>query len=430
MESVCRKWRRNSGGTQLRIVIVSETLVAGGAETFVLRLAAAFQARGVEVSIYALRADKVNRALVQSIAPDVAVSCARIPFLPIILRFDGFLFLLKSKFSLLRWLQARWLKKYLRAVSADVIHSNLLTSDLVAALVSASFPIPWVTTIHGDYLHFETMGTSRNARIQNFGWALAQVRKSVDRIACLSERQMQEFEELFPDFFAKKRISKIYNGYATPIINTSNQLPVAIAHIPPNAFVVGMVARGIREKGWEILISAFLNLNLPESWLVLVGDGSYLQQIRSETLDNRIVFTGNVVDPMSYIARFDVGCLPSRYRSESLPTVVIEYLMLGKPVIASDIGELSEMLNEKTSTPAGLIIRLGSTEEMTERLEDALRRLYHDRAMREFLEENTARASRKFDMDACLDAYIDVYRSALNERFRQLDDNKMVGPKF
>ena len=68
------------------------------------------------------------------------------------------------------------------------------------------------------------------------------------------------------------RIRKIYNGYTVPAALPT--APKIICEIPPNAFVIGMVSRGIREKGWEILIAAFQSLNLPDSRLLLVGDGT------------------------------------------------------------------------------------------------------------------------------------------------------------
>jgi glycosyltransferase involved in cell wall biosynthesis len=177
-----------------------------------------------------------------------------------------------------------------------------------------------------------------------------------------------------------------------------------------------MVSRGIREKGWEILIAAFQSLNLPHSRLLLVGDGDYIRHARRAVRDERIVFAGNVHDPLSYITRFDVGCLPTSFSSESLPTVIIEYLCLGKPVIASDVGEIGTMLEARSHSPAGLLIQLGSTEQMIEEMKRALFRVYHETAQRRTWATNARNAALKFNMDDCAAAYLSIYNLALRHR--------------
>lgn len=396
----------------LKIILVTETLVIGGAETFVLRLASFLRRRGEHVVLYVLRADKINAVLVSSIAPDIAIEPGRIPYLKLISKLDGLLFRLGCNFSLLRYLQIRRLRAYLSAEQPDIVHSHLLTSDIVTAEATQSLSIPWMTTMHGDYLAFEKQGRNRAARIQNFRHALSDVEKSVGHLVCITDIQMEQLSKLLPRLASRKQISKIYNGYAASSAATTGNLPETLPYIPPDAFVIGMVARGIRDKGWEVLISAFLELQLLDGWLVLVGDGDYLQEIRATLHDNsRIIFIGNVADPLRYIARFDVGCLPSRIKTESLPTVVIEYLYAGKPVIASNVGELPIMLNAGSDAPAGLLIEIDSVQAMAKQMQSALQQLHDNKTQREFLRANTVRALQKFEMGRCVDAYMAVYQA-------------------
>ena len=393
-------------------MLVTETLVTGGAETFVLRLAGALHSRGERVTLYVLRDDKFDSVLVQSIAPGVPVVLGHIPFLRLILKLDGLIFSLGFGASLLRWLQARRLRAYLASARPNVVHAHLFTSDLVTARAAEPLGIAWVTTMHGDYKAFERQGRNRAARIPDFGRALSEVGRSVGHMVCITDPQVAQLGRLLPRLLSKGGISKIYNGYAAADAAIDGDAPVAIAHIPPDAFVIGMVARGIRDKGWDVLITAFEALDLPDAWLVLVGDGDHLRQIRPGIRHPRIVFCGNVVDPLRYIARFDVGCLPSQFPAESLPTVVIEYLYLGKPVIATAFGEIPNMLEAESAAPAGLLIDLGETPAMAKQMQAALLRLYENKAERSDLGANALKAVRKFDMDACVDAYLDVYAKA------------------
>ena len=393
-----------------KIVLVTEALTTGGAETFVLRLAEALKTRCCSPTLVVLRGDLVNFPLVQRLARELQVVFVKIPYLRWVMRLDGLLFRVGVKFSFQRWLQAYQLRTYLRKVRPDVVHAHLLTSDLVASRACREFCIPWVSTMHGDYLAFEVNGGSRAARISDFGMVVHEIEQTVGHMVCITEQQQLQLSRLMPSLAETGRISKIYNGYAASDGDSAqDDLPESLSEIPKGAFVIGMVARGIQDKGWDVLIAAFEALVLADTWLVLVGDGEYLQQVRLANQNPRIVFCGNVVDPLRYVARFDVACLPSQIPTESLPTVVIEYMYLGKPVIATDVGEIPKMLDAASDAPAGLLIELGETPAMADQMKTALLKLYSDKAERCRLGANAARAVKKFDMDVCVNAYLDIY---------------------
>jgi L-malate glycosyltransferase len=394
----------------MRALIVSEALVTGGAETFVLRLAAALRVHGHDASLFVLRGDLVNAVQVSRLAEDVPLVAVHVPLLRLVLKLDGLLHQLGSRFSLLRWIQVSKLRKHLLAQQPVVVHSHLLTADWVASRACETLGIPWVSTMHGDYLALETKGGSRAARIPDFHAALREIEPSVGHMVCITDQQTEQLSRLMPSLARTSRLSKIYNGYAASKADLAHEgLPDALSFIPENAFVAGMVARGIRDKGWDVLISAFTSLDLPDAWLVLVGDGDYLQQIRGRIQHPRIVFVGNVIDPLRYIKRFDVGCLPSQFPAESLPTVVIEYMVLGKPVVATAVGEIPKMLETAGAAPAGLLIELAETSVMSAQMRVALSRLYENKSERAWLGVNAVSTVKKFDMDVCVDAYLDVY---------------------
>lgn len=397
----------------MKIVLITETLVTGGAETFVLRMATALKVRGHDVVLFVLRPDKIEAELVNSISPDVPIVTVNSLFLKIIMKLDGLFFLLGIPVSIHKWLKVKRLKHYLITHKPDILHSHLFTSDIVVATAVQSYYIPWVTTMHGDYLFYDQVISDRPARILNFKNELSKVEQFVANIVCISDQQLKLLETILPAFKIMGKITKIYNGYDLSSGEMLDSKPKLLASIPDGAFIIGMVSRGIPEKGWEILIKAFLNLNNLNCWLVLVGGSDYMQALRHQYQHSQIIFTGNVVNTLNYIKYFDVGCLPSQYKSESLPTVVIEYLLLGKPVIATNVGEISTMLNISKENPAGLLIDGCSTENLTIQLQAAMQQLYSDKALRQFLGRNTNLAIQKFDMQKCVDTYLNVYHSVL-----------------
>lgn len=292
----------------LRLTLVTETLVTGGAETFVLRLARALRDRGHYVSLFVLRGDLLDRDLLLSIAPDVPLDAFHIPLLRIVMAFDGLMYRLGLKFCLLRFLQVRCLKLYLKASNKQIVHSHLLTADIVTARACKAVGLPWVTTMHGDYLAFESEGGNRAARIQDFRAVVREVEASVKQLVSITDQQVNQLKELMPRADAQGRICKIYNGYdAPPRDSLKLSLPEVLRCIPPHAFVIGMVARGIRDKGWDVMLAAYIALDIPDAWLVLVGDGDDLQLLRTQVIHPRIIFTSTVTDPLRYIARFDLG---------------------------------------------------------------------------------------------------------------------------
>jgi glycosyltransferase involved in cell wall biosynthesis len=263
--------------------------------------------------------------------------------------------------------------------------------------------------MHGDYLVLSQEGQSRAGRIIDVQKAFEEIARTARHVVCITDQQVAHLSNLFPDLASEGRLSKIYNGYSVEGDGACRVIPSVLRGIPKGDFVIGMVSRGIQEKGWDILIRAFLELDLPRSWLVLVGNGYYLEKLRAEVRDERIVFTGNVDDPLSYISRFDICCLPTFYKAESLPTVIIEYLLLGKPVIATNIGEIRSMLNTGTGQPAGMLIELDTIDRMVSQTKKCILDLKNDSARRNCLSANATSAAHKFNMETCVRSYFALY---------------------
>lgn len=397
----------------MKIVLVTETIGIGGAEIFALRLCSGFRLAGEDSRLFVLRKDLIDWEIVRAHGANSPVHSVPLPLRTWLSKIDGLLFRLNIDFSLVRWLQVRALARYLRVFKADIVHSHLITTDLVVARACRGVGIPWVTTMHGDYFANQQMGRNRAARIQDFSPAFAEIVAGAQHLVCITEAQRRQLESLLGGSAETiRRVSKIYNGYPAP--DHVYELPKQLRHIPPDALVFGMVARGIPEKGWDVLVAAFEAIDLPNAWLVLVGEGEGLCALRSGFRHERIVFTGNVVDPLAYVARFDVGCLPSRYSSESLPTSVIEYLAMGKPVIASKIGEIPTMIQADTPQSAGLLIEFGPPPNMIAQLTQAMTRLYEDAPLRAALSGCARLAFQKFDMSACIVCYRAVYENVLS----------------
>lgn len=84
-----------------------------------------------------------------------------------------------------------------------------------------------------------------------------------------------------------------------------------------------------------------------EYYLVIVGDGPQFKKLNKKVEEENIhdvIFTGSRNDVENIIPSCDVLILPSF--SESFGLVLIEALACGKPVIGSDVGGITEIIND------------------------------------------------------------------------------------
>lgn len=106
--------------------------------------------------------------------------------------------------------------------------------------------------------------------------------------------------------------------------------------------VIGTVARLHHVKGLDVLIRAMPSL--PGVKLVLVGDGEEREPLdrlaAAEGVSDRVQFVGWSEQVETHLAGFDVFVLPSRM--ESLPLSVLEAMLARLPVVATDVGGVSE----------------------------------------------------------------------------------------
>lgn len=399
----------------MNIILASEVIHPGGAETFILRMAQALHNKGHDVRVFVFYNELLNYELCRLIAPDVTIVPAEIPGGKLISKIDGLLFRLKVDVRIRDIYIRKTLTKLIEQHKTDIIHSHLLKVDKLCLDVCNGKNIPVVNTIHGDYLQFYNK-TQNNTPIPLLNYPI-KAPDNLQKLAatvCISDKQTR----FFASNFAKQtsgKISKIYNGYTGAITEQADVLKKQLG-IQDDDFVFGMVSRGIPEKGWQVAIDAFLKLGNPKSHLVLTGQSGYLSSLKEKYQSaQNIHFTGHSDSPINWINIFDVGLLPSTYPSESLPTVIIEYLYCKVPVIASDAGEIVNMTGQGKQ-PSGLIIPIQNGEVSTELLAEAMQRYMTDSELYKEHKANTNACYQMFDMNKCVDAYVAVYQKACDSK--------------
>ena len=200
-----------------------------------------------------------------------------------------------------------------------------------------------------------------------------------DRIIFVCKAQ-KDFWEAKYSFLHQKNPVVIYNGVDPEYFNPDNvhsgraSLRKSFT-VPEDAFVICCVAGFRQEKGHLHLIEAISHLNNHNVYLLLAGEGPLKPEIKNfvtrKGLTDRILFLGNIADVRPVFAASDISVLSS-VAVESFSWAMLESMSMGVPVVASDIGGLSEAI---ISGETGILVKPGDSSMLCE----AIRHLIEDR---------------------------------------------------
>jgi glycosyltransferase involved in cell wall biosynthesis len=388
----------------MNILISTWSLQVGGGEILAMNLAAGLAKLGHEVTVFNQRAELIDAALVKRLLPPEVrvVSMADRPWQSFLAyKLNAIGQRLGLRFSLYERAQQAYLRSCLIKYRIELVNSHATYSDGLCAPVVAQEQVPFVITEHGEYTMFAREGR------RDFVPTLRQAQAIIAVSDYCKNSLVAAFPELPP-------VTTIPNGIRVDALPDARQMREALG-IAPSAFVFGMVARGIAEKGWQQAIESFLQLSPSvgrEVHLVLVGGSAYLDELRRHYCQQtQIHFIGRVPNPDFYVAGFDVGLLPSYFAGEALPLAVIEYLFYGKPAIATAVGGMAEIVLDATLGAAGQLIELDSQTQKANvlALASAMQRYLDDTELYQQHQQTAVALQNKFSLETCVQQYAAVF---------------------
>jgi glycosyltransferase involved in cell wall biosynthesis len=163
------------------------------------------------------------------------------------------------------------------------------------------------------------------------------------------------------------------------------------------------------QKGFDILVKAASGLD-PAASIFIAGEGPARKGLEALInqlgMTERVFLLGRRDDVGALISAADVVCMPSRW--EGSPLALHEALHLGKPVVASAVGGIVDMIEDGVS---GVLV----PSEDAVALADALSRVLGDEALRLSLTEGAKKAAAKWpDARATAARIADVYAEVLS----------------
>ncbi len=179
----------------------------------------------------------------------------------------------------------------------------------------------------------------------------------------------------------------------------------------PGAPRLAIVGRLIPIKGHEVLLRALATVggDLPEATLEIAGDGPLEQELRAGVvrlgLDDRVSFLGRVAPATPVFERAEIVVVPSF--GEGFGMVALEAMERGRPVIASAVGGLPEIVE---AARTGLVVPAGDVQALAAAIGELAKDGGRAAAMGA---AGRTRALEEFSQSRCTDRIEALYRKAL-----------------
>lgn len=211
-----------------------------------------------------------------------------------------------------------------------------------------------------------------------------------------------------------ERVTSILNGVDQAPLGNSSGRGLALRGslgISPEVPVVGVLARVTPVKGHDVLLNAVSGMTGTLPRLVFAGPEdprwrTHLDNVAQEVgVSEYVRFLGSISDVGAFLAACDVVVAPSRM--EACGMSVAEAMCAGRPVIASAVGGMPELIQHGVT---GLLVPGEDPEALAQALEalliDPQRRCTIGRAA-------AADAASRFTVDAMVRSTLEVYVAAL-----------------
>jgi glycosyltransferase involved in cell wall biosynthesis len=276
----------------------------------------------------------------------------------------------------------RHLAAYLRRREIDLLHAHLFRAELLGTRAAQAAGTPVV------------VATAHSSRVRSPAdiAALAAVTPSIHRLVVPSAAIAAKVRA---EGRGAAEITVVPNGVDLDRFSPPRSTQVIAAlraalGIPPDAFLIGVVARLEPEKGHRYLLEALPAIveAVPSAWLLLVGEGSQADALRAQAgslplaASQRVAIAGFQTDVEAVTQALDLAVMPSLREAQGL--AVLEAMAAGRPVVASAVGGIPETIRDRKdgllvppADPDALataIIRLARDAKLRDRLAASGRR--------------------------------------------------------
>jgi glycosyltransferase involved in cell wall biosynthesis len=281
----------------------------------------------------------------------------------------------------------------------DLVHGHGLRAGMDAALAGRGAGVPALVTLHNLIVPEVSGGIGARVyrRIEPLVVGLSA------RTLVPSREMAERLAEDAPRFAT--RIEVLYAGVAEVAEPQRTRTDVrAELDVDDDAGLVVTVARLHPQKALSVMLEA-IALVEEEAVLAIVGEGPSEDELRARSaalgLGPRVRFLGWRSNAADIIAAADVFCLSSVW--EAVPLAAQEAVLVGTPVVATDVGGLDELITDGAS---GRLVPSGDPRALAAALRETLA---SDVDRKKFAEQARADYSMRFNRERILERLREIY---------------------
>ncbi len=289
------------------------------------------------------------------------------------------------------YLARKQLDKIIREVKPDIIHTHTFKAGYVIRMKKQSVPV--IHTFHGHLLDDPEFSGLRSKIIIELERKFA---KSSTRLVTVGRRVADELLE--QKIGHREQFVNIPPGVIAVNVTPKAQARKNLNLDDDEQPIVGWIARvtGVKNPMRALEVAEAM----PDTRFVMAGGGDLLEQVKAAAPANVSVI--GWADAADLFGASDI--ILSTSENEGMPVALIEAQLAGKPVVATDVGSVSEViLNHET----GIV-----TNKNAGSIASALESLILNKATREEMGRlATARAQALFSVERMTNAHVELYKS-------------------
>ena len=290
----------------------------------------------------------------------------------------------------------------------DVLHVHYAVPHATAALLATQIARDQkrhsphvITTLHGTDI-------TLLARDPNLGPIIKYSIESSCGVTAVSQSLQKETIQVLK---TKKPIEVIYNFYRAKSPRKGRQEVRRALRIRQDDFLLIHMSnlRPVKRAQDILRVLAELQDQPNIKLLILAGESfaPFRPVVKRMRIEDRLVVKSNVLDIENYLHAADAGLYASE--RESFGMGVLETMSFGKPVVATRVGGVTEIMRDGET---GFLKRLGDVKAMA----DAVRTLANDPARAERMGEAARlRAEQEFSSQKSVNQYLDLYRRTIRD---------------
>lgn len=296
--------------------------------------------------------------------------------------------------------------KVLKKESFDLVHCHSTKAGLIGRLSAVALNIPTIFTVHG--WGFYNTEYDRLAPVITLGERL--LARVTNQIVCVSNNDLDQGK--YHGITQHTRSKVIHNGVPPLSLENPRTNLADICPIDPDKPVIGAIARLAPQKNPLSILRTAKKLRDQgyNTQTVLIGKGSLMRKCEKYVQKNNLVdvhLLGFREDALEILPDLDVFLLPSEF--EGFPLTILESLHAGVPLVAYDVGGVSEAIENGYT---GYVVPKGEHEMFVESVIDVI---YNENVNGEMSTNARKIAHEKFTADRMASEYDQVYKQVLEE---------------